>query len=1336
MEENQESVYQLITRLTGLYTDEPATVKRLRSRCFQTLLGKTVPPNPRKFKDVDGLDDPFLSILSWSFRLSHEFDMRELGRKLVRCLDRFKDEYKGDADCRDRILRFLFISRDLPSKEDDDRLNLSTLPDISCDLMKFQSVFSTFEMQRHDLTLGEVELRPADEGHVSPTRDQILELASQVEYSSRRTWESYGLSFPDKEKPFMSELGELSSLWVENLQSLYFTHRDANFNVQLRIKPKVELIKQLKYALVGVPFDLFGVGKRGVFFLKPDVLIDGVTRNTLERYCADFSFCAACYRALSDVATPDSYTWQHKRPGYIFKEFCEGVGSYLRFYRVAVFAVPDRTPLLEFHRRTASIRAQIATLASVCKVGPFESSADTVPHGVALLNYLYKRVLELRDEKLRHVVYAVLYPCCQIYLSRFVHRWIFRGSLSDSHDEFFVTSRPKYVATRGRTYWTRGYDVNEDRVPDFLIDLKEDIVRCGKMVNLLELCDPNNPLCSYLRGRIPVAVQCCLTRAKLKKAEATAAEYFLEASSICGPKFDLELLLERERSREEALCAAAAKKRVLVMHRIELEREKTARELLARKQDELAVLRDQYESAVLDKQLKVCREIATDIGQLEAELKIERRREELVGGEARKLIEFYAELSRATEARGLKVERCLSAVRHVSLDADVLERFSSAENILNSPRTSSEESFYSAPGEEASEKRRDDALAVEDAINANDAKGADPNVPKIVENFEFARQIRRKVLEQDFDTRQEIGVATETPAVLTDAQRNKLKVMSSEFGIDVVTRAATPAHLTDAQRNKLKVMSSDFGVDVVTTAATPGELTEAQRNKLKVMWSEFGIDVVTEAKRFAGPLSAAILNRNKVLGSSACFAGLDNETYVNRNIGSAIPKSESLHLDLKRSIETVADGPVPMSVDSTPLSDLPLTVTPLSELPRSVAASTTYCTSETQSDYASVEPCPVDATEAPPPADFSKTVSRDEAENVCTSSVGLFLRESVAVPLMTQKKLVANAILKYFVENVSYLRHLANLRDYFFLQDGEFGRNMTENLFEKLYDASLPAELINCRTLQHLVFGALDSSTRAHDNSKLLSFKIDRLPANFDLGDPDVLDCLSLTYKVDFPLNILLPTDTVSKYDQVFKYLVKVNRVSWVLKRTFLELKVLAKETGEKEIYLMTSPQYRRLHLYRHVMSHFVQTLQNYVVGDVLRPSWALLEKRLAAVTGLDGLYDAHGAYIKDILFRCHLSQKTAAMKAIIQKIFVVVLKFYDYLRSRRWRCSEGIYVHPNFDKLDKIFKNFEEFVAYMFRVVKKLTRTGYQPHLVQFVDALDVNEYYSNRIQPKISLS
>lgn len=37
--------------------------------------------------------------------------------------------------------------------------------------------------------------------------------------------------------------------------------------------------------------------------------------------------------------------------------------------------------------------------------------------------------------------------------------------------------------------------------------------------------------------------------------------------------------------------------------------------------------------------------------------------------------------------------------------------------------------------------------------------------------------------------------------------------------------------------------------------------------------------------------------------------------------------------------------------------------------------------------------------------------------------------------------------------------------------------------------------------------------------------------------------------------------------------------------------------------------------------------------------------------------------------------------------------------------------------------------MVYFFKVVKKVARSGYQPYLAQFLDVLDVNDYYSKKL-------
>lgn len=92
-----------------------------------------------------------------------------------------------------------------------------------------------------------------DEGYYStpPASPQnIWELVSKLKYSSRRNWESYGHPEPEKERPFLSELGDLSSLWVENLESLYLMKLFKDGSAyNSRMVPRKFFIRDLKYLL-------------------------------------------------------------------------------------------------------------------------------------------------------------------------------------------------------------------------------------------------------------------------------------------------------------------------------------------------------------------------------------------------------------------------------------------------------------------------------------------------------------------------------------------------------------------------------------------------------------------------------------------------------------------------------------------------------------------------------------------------------------------------------------------------------------------------------------------------------------------------------------------------------------------------------------------------------------------------------------------------------------------------------------------------------------------------------------------------------------------------------
>lgn len=145
---------------------------------------------------------------------------------------------------------------------------------------------------------------------------------------------------------------------------------------------------------------------------------------------------------------------------------------------------------MKLHDRTRNLSKHLTTLTAICKLGPY-SEAHGMPNGVSLLNYLYQTILSITDNNTLLVLYALLFPCCQVYFNRFIQQWFLEGIIDDPWGEFFICPNYQYTNIRGRMFWTRNFSLRENVVPEFLVDLRMDILNCGKAMNLLKSCMPS-----------------------------------------------------------------------------------------------------------------------------------------------------------------------------------------------------------------------------------------------------------------------------------------------------------------------------------------------------------------------------------------------------------------------------------------------------------------------------------------------------------------------------------------------------------------------------------------------------------------------------------------------------------------------------------------------------------------------------------------------------------------------------------------------------------------------------------------------------------------------------
>lgn len=163
-----------------------------------------------------------------------------------------------------------------------------------------------------------------------------------------------------------------------------------------------------------------------------------------------------------------------------------------------------------------------------------------------------------------------------------------------------------------------------------------------------------------------------------------------------------------------------------------------------------------------------------------------------------------------------------------------------------------------------------------------------------------------------------------------------------------------------------------------------------------------------------------------------------------------------------------------------------------------------------------------------------------------------FLHKSFSIPLHAHYTIVNNEILRMFLVDLNVFSHFNSLRNYFLMMDSEFSNTIFSGLIKKLETITHPSELINSSALHSILGNALHSNMASVDkNIENVSFAVTNVPDAWNHDSPDVFNAIMLTYHVDWPLNLVIGTETIDHYGYIFQHLLKMQRVAYALEQTF-----------------------------------------------------------------------------------------------------------------------------------------------------------------------------------------
>ncbi|XP_061385996.1 uncharacterized protein LOC133320902 [Musca vetustissima] len=360
---------------------------------------------------------------------------------------------------------------------------------------------------------------------------------------------------------------------------------------------------------------------------------------------------------------------------------------------------------------------------------------------------------------------------------------------------------------------------------------------------------------------------------------------------------------------------------------------------------------------------------------------------------------------------------------------------------------------------------------------------------------------------------------------------------------------------------------------------------------------------------------------------------------------------------------------------------------------------------------------------------FTHNSTQLRKDSALTEFLTEFLQKSVIIPMSTHLELINNEVMRMFLHELKVLDHFRSLRNYFFMMDGEFGSIICDGIIGKLETGAKPEKLLNYQILHSILDTALGASITGKDtNAENLSFIVSDVPEKFELSSPDVLNNLSLSYRINWPLNLILNPETLEQYANIFKYLVRVRRISWILERSYQILKENVKQHGKS---ILRSPQYRHVQLIRHKFYHFVVHLQNHITSNALQASWKTFKDELVAAKTIEDIYRKHTIYIKRILFLCMLNKRSAEFYNAIDNVFKISIRFYNNLKSREFKLKPGeeSFTHSRYEKLVNDEIDFNKLIKYTIYLGNKIVRHGYQAEIGEFINLINYNQYFLNSI-------
>jgi len=306
------------------------------------------------------------------------------------------------------------------------------------------------------------------------------------------------------------------------------------------------------------------------------------------------------------------------------------------------------------------------------------------------------------------------------------------------------------------------------------------------------------------------------------------------------------------------------------------------------------------------------------------------------------------------------------------------------------------------------------------------------------------------------------------------------------------------------------------------------------------------------------------------------------------------------------------------------------------------------------------------------------------------------------------------------------------IRSYLLMDCGHFADHFAASIFDRLHaqiaadPSGHAAAWLNPTDLDHALHVALTLSDLEKDPyTERLRVVVDKTVEPASAHTIEATDGIQLAYTVEWPLSVILTQEALLKYRRMFGFLLRNKRALYILRTIWSDFNGLNKNSNlvPPDKMRLHQDRLRKLQLFRREMQHFVTTLLNSIIAQLLEVSWKEFLDNVADVEDLAGLRDAHERYLDHAMTRCLLSDRATPVRNIVTSIYSLILKLRYQIMSSS--LGEGILSDKAYQDMLRTWRSFRKHTHFLYIVlVKQVARTG-DHYLQDLLLRLNYNYFY-----------